>query len=367
MELCIDGQYIMRNSYEKKRIICLKHGIANNPYHLKIYAYVISYFKQIDVYPPFLKLYDQFIAQKQINACADIIQQCSSLCLMHIFMQWLSDANIDLVDYDKLYMIFLFSEKCHPTNIQKELIDTIHNMIDATDIIPCTCQCILFIEKSVIKGNRIDLLQKYLSANDICLCENVDLCIKNKINDINNNMQKIKYRIESISLNKVPKHLWSDIFERYCKNGPKNNYLFIDSNLENIYSGIFIENISYKWIHQSEYESGIDLIYELNANNESYCVLCDKFRPASLILIGPYFRMNCGLHICHSLCGHLALHFGKKNFVGDYTINFKSLRYVTNKLVILRTGYVDITSILSTINLDIMKHIAMFFIELVGI
>jgi hypothetical protein len=295
---------------------------------------------------------------------------------------------------------------------------------------PCQCQYKIQIRKEHFDtfgiGNRIDLVQKFLSEDGFVVYSNFRMRLNIVVAQIKSNLRKIEYVVGTKLLKDIPKIMWTDIYVRYFKNTCKLVYVDSDHNIVDVYDNSYrndacsseeteggeteggetkggetkggetkggetkggetkgekSDNKKYAYIYQGENDP--NPIYEVSFSNQTFCIFCDtykKTKSSPKIFVNPYGHQFTeqkpipnGLYVCRRLCNTLAFHCQKKisyfkNIYENHcSYNIRNLRYAKNRMLGFYTGCVDSGSSLVTLeNVDVRRYIIWILLDLLGI
>jgi hypothetical protein len=264
-------------------------------------------------------------------------------------------------------------------------IDTVHILKNHIDLFlkKCRlCQCIFtvgFFRRNFDQfniGNRIDLVEKFLSKDKIVIYDDFDSYILEVANRIKKKLREVEYHdIQKKELCLVPKFLWTKLLEKhYYVEGPL--YIDGDNNIIDIYPKYKTHKTKYLYFYSREKEP--KFIYEISFKNQSYCILCDAYKkpklfPPMCMTNDGYMethKIHKGLYVCTKMCNALVYYYNV-NILGDepngeeFDLNFKNFRYAKNRMMEFYTGCEDKGSSLALLeNADLKRYIIYRFLDL---
>lgn len=416
MDITINGIYIDdRYNYVKSTSVCALHKLLLSTDYSGMIEYIYRSMRKKNIDPIFLNPYHEIYLrtkEKYLESCLCLIILINivtaSLNAMHsnspsargVTDRIQNGIHIPVdfeLEINKL-KISAFDLNIRDTNTYfTTLLRTkINNFIKLNDLNnKCECSNILLFTDIQIHNYKIhgrkDLLYEQLSEINADACLDIDEYINNNIiPNIQNNFRKFNYQVLNKNLEDCPKFLWTDIFEKYCKNS--GCIIYIDSNNQIIDLRNNPRFISYDACHNDDYydtesdddsfddditttylsvnEDDPDPIYKINFVGQDYCILCDGNSLRSEYeceINNGYVSIydNRRPHICNNICNLLVRLYSQYNeYKRGYQLNVKNLRYSKNNILELYTGHADINSIFNILPIDVRNFIIHIFLSI---
>lgn len=400
MDITINGIYIDdRYNYVKSTSVCALHKILLPTDYSGMIEFIYESMRKKNIDPIFLNPYYEIYLrtkEKYLESCLCLI------ILINIVIDRIQNGMHVIVDFEleinKLKISAFDLEIMNTNTYFTTLLRTkINNFIKLNDLNnKCECSNVLLFTDIEIHNYKIygrkDLLYEQLSEINADACLDIDEYIyKNIIPNIRNNFRKFNYQILNKNLEDCPKFLWTDIFEKYCKNSKCD--IYIDSSNQIIDLRNNPRFISYDACHNDDYddtessddsfddditttylsvnENDPDPIYKVNFIGQDYCILCD----GNSLQSEYECEINNGYvsiydtrrpRICNNICNKLVRFYSQchKSKIA-YQINVKNLRYSKNNIFELYTGNADINSIFNTLPIDVRNFIISIFLSII--
>jgi hypothetical protein len=356
--------------------------------------------------PKFLKSFKKHSKWRKMKSHSDIIKLiANAIWLLQTAIDFATNAqdneySISQIEKIQLDILNVYSNdkvrKKPPVQHYAESVLR-DNIIHFSEIcIKCSCHYVKnfddyqFLEYKI--GNRIDLLQKFLSEDGLVFYDNFKLRLIDVAHLIRQNLRKVEYVVgEKKKLGDIPKYLWTRIYAIYLEDNSKPIYIDSSNNLVNIYyydeensdSGEDWSDGAKKYTYLYEGEQEPSPIHKISFENQRFCVLCDAYKKPKefpkVYLRPRYSRiveetMENRPHICRNLCHILALHGSRskctsRGHEGKYfAFNIQKLRYTKNRMLEFYMGCMDPNSNLSILeNGDIRRYIIWTFLDVLGI
>jgi hypothetical protein len=415
MELTIENKYIAgpkrTGSYTiTDNISCPFHHIVHqgNFYsfgfrNLKksvlqsIIKFLIDYVEGKGALPSFLVSFmelsqysTEYSGAEPITLVVDIIWL---LRACHMWITQNKDGKYDIAEINRLQT--KISKSILPSKKGQELcnaIKVLRNKINlfTKDCYQCQCQCTIHFEKNRFSslgiGNRIDLLQKFVSEDKNTVCINFGTFLRNIANLIKKELRQVEYDIKTKFLNEIPKNMWTDIFVKRYEGEHIPIYVDTDNNMVDIYNPEYDSdgeptNKIYAYVYQGEEDP--KPIYKVSFVNQKFCILCDAYKQPNLlpkIIVDPHCRGfieysgENSPYVCTRLCNVLSFYCHKKDFVQGSKFgtichyDIRNLRYGKNRMMEFYAGCSDNGSTLSLLGIDdIKRYIIWKFLDLLEI